>query len=423
MAGTVSDPGPPPVRTAWQRGRAWVARHRLLAGATATAVLAAAVAVPVTLAGDASATPCWTVPASVRALADDPAAAAKALDPGPEADRIERVRRLLDHEGFCGDGARVLGRVIAAGTSASAPGRAHTEAQARAAYAVTSVVAHADEIPRGLAPAVARVLAEYVVDANQQFHSFGDSDDVLGPAESADSASTLDASGFTHYGRFLDTRDAHVNFDYLNPYSGAQPVRVDDLTVSLALDPEAFAILYDAQLAYLAHYLERLNDRGGDPAARFAGAKDSKEDTGYASDHPDPRTFDWIWPDNDLQRAADVVGTLMNNRTQAARAVPNEVHGRYGTIDDLPAFDAKVRSQMRGQYRTAGTRLTSRPPMGSIADRPVTGRLHGDVFDGREQMFRVYDTWARDRGVPAERAAGLRRLMEERYSIGYGLGT
>ncbi|RFC70180.1 hypothetical protein DXZ75_22610 [Streptomyces sp. AcE210] len=137
--------------------------HRVVTAAVAVAVVAA-VAVPLVLAGSgADAEPCTPVSDATRALAGDPAAATKALDPGDSVDRIGGAKKLLAHDGFCGDGARVLGRVIVAGTRASGPGKPHTMAQARSAYAVAAALS-GREIPAALAPSVARVLAEYEVD-------------------------------------------------------------------------------------------------------------------------------------------------------------------------------------------------------------------------------------------------------------------
>ncbi|MCQ4212931.1 hypothetical protein [Streptomyces longispororuber] len=413
-----------PAPTGWRRGRSWMRRHRLLSGAVATVVVAAGVVVPLTVTG-ASATPCRTVSATVRALADDPAAATAALDPADDASRLSAARNLLDHDRFCGDGARVLGRVITAGTGATSPAAPHTEAQARATYAVAAALSHRDGLPEGLSPAVARMLAEYVVDVTRQFDSIGVRDDLTGPAEPAATATALDPSGYTPYGRFLAPHEAHVNFGYAAEFARAQKPELDLLVAELTADPQAFAILYDAELAYVSHYVERLTDRAGDPDARVTA--ENAGDGGEAGDGGDgggkersrARGGDWhsddlTWPDNDLEDAASLIGSLMQARSRYAKD---------GTIGDLAAFDRSVRARLRGVYRTADDRVTSRPPMGTIAGRPVSGRLRGDVFDGRRQLTTVYDAWARARGIPAERAAGQRQLMDDAYVRGYWLRT
>lgn len=165
---------------------------------------------------------------------------------------------------------------------------------------------------------------------------------------------------------------------------------IPDLVAELAKNPQAFAILYDAHRAQLAHYLERLTRQGGDPSYR-PGDK-------YAT----PTT----WTDNDLQDLADHIGTLMALRSGYAKD---------GTIQDAAAFDAVVRKHSRGTFRPASHRLTTRPPMGDIADRPTSGPLRGDVMDGRRQMFTVLDRWAKERDVPLERATAMRQLMDDYY--------
>jgi hypothetical protein len=362
--------------------------HRLLSSAVAVAVVAA-VAVPLVLAGSgADAEPCTPVSDATRALAGDPAAATKALDPGDSMDRFGGVKRLLAHDGFCGDGARVLGRVVDAGTRASGPGKPHTMAQARSAYAVAAALS-GREIPAALAPSVARMLAEYEVDAlrDDGFQIFG-RDDVTGPAvPPADAA--LDSHGWVWLGRFLSPGEAHATFEYGDRYAEVT-ADIPDLVAELAKNPEAFAILYDAHRALLAHYLERLTRQGGDPSYR-PGDK-------YAT----PTT----WTDNDLQDLADRIGTLMALRSGYAKD---------GTIQNIAAFDRSVRKHSRGAFRPASHQLTTRPPMGDIADRPTSGPLRGDVMDGRRQMFTVLDAWAKERGVPSERATAMRQLMDDYY--------
>ncbi|MFI9776272.1 hypothetical protein ACIHCV_16360 [Streptomyces sp. NPDC051956] len=362
--------------------------HRLLSSAVAVAVVAA-VAVPLVLAGSgADAEPCTVVSDRTRALAEDPAAATEALDPGDSLDRIGGARQLLAHDGFCGDGARILGRVIDAGTRASGPGKPHTMAQARSAYAVAAALG-AREIPARLAPAVARMIAEYEVDAlrDDDFGGIG-ADDATGPAAPPAEA-TLDSHGWVRLGRFLSPGEAHATFEYGDQYRDVT-ADIPELVVELAKNPEAFAILYDAHRAQLAHYLERLTRQGGDPSYR-PGDK-------YGT----PTT----WTDNDLQDLADHIGALMALRSGYAKD---------RTIQDVAAFDASVRKHSRGTFRPASHQLTTRPPMGDIADRAPSGPLRGDVMDGRRQMFTVLDRWAKERGVPSERAAAMRQLMDDFY--------
>ncbi|POX40042.1 hypothetical protein C3486_15420 [Streptomyces sp. Ru73] len=366
----------------------WAAEHRLLACGVAVAVLAAGVAVPLAVAGGGDGPgPCHRLPASARALADDPAAATKALDPGADLARLGAAKQLLAHERVCGDGARVLGRVVTAATRAAGPGEPHTMAQARSAYAVAAAL-HDVDLPAGLAPGVARMVAEYVVDAgrDKMLHD----DDATGPAAPPEAA-RLDRSGYVWLGRLLAPGDAHALFEYGGGPAGSG-ADIEGLVAELAKDPEAFAVLYDAERAYFAYYLEHLTREGGDPDHRATGRT-------YA-------TTATTWPDNDLEDIADRVGDLMKYRAKYAED---------GTVPDLAAFDARVRAHTRGTFRPASRQLRSRVPMGDIADRPASGPLRGPLTDGRYQLQTVLDRWARQRHVPERRAAAMRQLMDDAY--------
>jgi hypothetical protein len=362
-------------------------RRRIVAGA-AVVVLVAGVSIPLALADSGSDKPCWRLPASKRALAGDAAAATKALDPGEDLQRLGSVRKLLAHEKVCGDGARVLGDIISKATQPTNSGTPHTLEQARSAYAVAAAL-HDVEIPAPLAPGVARMLAEYVVDAGR-----GDmlsADEANRPAVPAEDA-RLDKQGYTWLGRFLAPGEAHVVFEHSDSYADAD-ANIEDLVAELAKHPEAFAILYDAERAYFAYYLERLTDQGGDPDFRPSA------DKRFESTPQD-------WPDNDLQDVSGRIGNLMKYRA---------AYVTDGTIPDSAAFDKVVREHTRGTFRPASRRLDTRPPMGDIADRPAAGPVRGDLMDGRHQLFTVLDGWAGARHVSAERTAALRQLVDDWY--------
>lgn len=371
-------------------------RHRLLGSAVALALLATATAVPLVLADSGDGPPCREIPASTRALAKDPAAATRALDPGDDMSRFPAVRKLIRHERPCGDGAEALGAVVEAATRAARPGAPHTVAQARAAYAVVAALDWA-EVPDGMAPGVARMLADYVVD---EARYLSPSDDGTGPAVTAEQAAP-DRRGWTAYGRFLAPGEAHADFEYRDPVSDAA-AHPDRLVGELVRDPEAFAILYDAERAYFAHYLERLTDRGGDPDFRPADGEPRDTYTSTAT----------TWPDNDLQDIAERIGALMKHRA---------AHTRDGAIPDVAAFDKAVARYTRGVYRAAARQVTGRPPMGDIADRPVSGPMRGEPTDGRHQLLTVLDAWAEARNVPGARAASMRRIVDTAYVRGIWL--
>ncbi|MFG2196154.1 hypothetical protein [Streptomyces sp. NPDC048639] len=366
---------------------------RLLVAAAALVLAAAGVATTLGIADSGENRPCWRPPASARALADDPAAATKALDPGDGLARLGAAKKLLAHERVCGDGARVLGRIVAGATRSAGPDEPHTMAQARAAYAVAAAF-DGVELPAGMAPGVARMLAEYVVDAGREDLAYGD--DASGPALPPGQARP-DRNGWVWVGRFLAPGEAHAAFEYADATVKAD-ADTEDLVAELAKDPEAFAILYDAERAFFAHYLERLTREGGDPAFRPGPRDRSAEAT--------------TWPDNDLQDLGERVARLMRYRTEYAGD---------GTIPDLTAFDRAVRDHIRGTFRPAPRQVDSRPPMGGIAERPVAGPFRGDPMDGRGRLFAVLDRWAEERGVPARRAAAMRQLLDDAYVRGLWL--
>ncbi|WP_405697837.1 hypothetical protein [Streptomyces sp. NBC_01185] len=363
--------------------------HRLSLCAVAFVVLAAGVTIPLVLGGsDGSEEACHQVTASTRALVEDPRAATEALDPGDGLARIGSAQKLLRHNSVCGDGAQALGRIVDAATGSSASGRPHTEAQARAAYAVAAAV-HGLELPRGLAPGLARMVAEYVVDAGENRGWGGDQ--LPGPAVSSEEARP-DRQGWSRYGRFLAPGEAHTVFGYTDSRPEAE-ADIESLVAELSKDPEAFAILYDAERANFAHHLERLTDSGGNPDYRTPSRPDSLSKATNG-------------PDRDLQHVAGHIGSLMKHRTEYAMD---------GSIPDLAAFDRSVRRHTSGTFRPAEKQLNSRPVMGDIADRPVSGPVEGDLPDGRHQLFSVLEGWAKARGVPARRAAAMKQLMDDAY--------
>lgn len=358
-----------PLRTHWK-----------LTSAVAVALATLAVAVPVVLADSADTPPCQAVPTSTRALADDPTAATRALDPGADMGRMTAVRALFV-ERPCGDGGEALGRVVDAGTRTE--GQPHTLEQARSAYGVVLALGKGrGPLPTGLTTAAARLLGEYVVDQNLYF---GIDRDARHPAVTADQAAS---AGFNP-GRFLSPGEAHVDFSYSGS-SLAGDARINALLARTVWDPEAFAIVYDAERAYFAHYLERLTDDGADP--------DHEDGAGKGS----PTSG----PDRDLSLFGNRFGALMGLRTEFVRD---------GTIPDLAAFDRTVREHTRGTYAPAGRRVTSRPAQGTIAARPVSGTAEGELMDGRGQVYPVLEKWAAARKTPGKRVAEMRRAIDGGY--------
>ncbi|MEV6836262.1 hypothetical protein AB0N17_17400 [Streptomyces sp. NPDC051133] len=367
----------------------WFARVRrrpVLASVVAAALVAGAVAVPLALG--AAHDSCAELPAATRALAGNPAAATRALDPRDDMSHFDAARALLPSGTLCGDGGRVLGRFVDAATGVTTAGT-HSVAQARVVYAVTAVYHDAD-VPPGAAPGLARMLAGYVADAT--FLTMDDPDAATPAASGSDAAP--DQAGWSRFGPFLAPGEAHPDFAF--DHTGTLTASTGTLFRELATDPEAFAILYDAERAFLAHYLERLTRLGTDPdyhPEKEPGERDSPPTLGV---------------DNDLGDIARRIGSLMHVRVQGARD---------GDIADLDSFDTTVRHHTRGAYRAAPRRPAGRPPMGSIAGRPVSGPVRGELMDGRRQLDLTLDAWAGARNVPAGRASAIRQIFDDAYLL------
>ncbi|MCF4137154.1 hypothetical protein L1856_10665 [Streptomyces sp. Tue 6430] len=351
-AGQLADPAPPTLPGRWKR-------HRLLVSAVALVLVATGVTVPLVLAGSDDGPPCREIPAATRALAGNPAAATRALDPGDDLRRLDAVHALLVHEHPCGDGGEVLGAVVDAATRAVGDDVPHTLAQARAAFAVVAVLDDV-ELPDGMAPGVARVLAQYVVDHHRYLGIDDDADLPAVPAESA----RPDGEGWTKYGRFLAPGESHADFAHGHP--AADP---EDLLAELAKDPRAFAILYAAERAWFAYYLERLDGQGRDSGYH---PKPSK------GEYHSPQTY---WVDSDIEHMTDRIGALMAYRS---------IHARNGTIPDVTAFDAAVR-----RYTPAST------SRGGAGDQSAADGLHR-----RAQALGPGGRGPHGRPAPAEHGAG-----------------
>ncbi|MBL1099819.1 hypothetical protein [Streptomyces coffeae] len=343
------------------------ARYGLVAGVLALS--AAAVLMPVLVLADDD-SECRTVPAETAALADDPEAATRALDPGQGLAGIGEVRTLLGTQGtpLCAgkDGSEAAGRVLLAATTGAR--QTHTLPMARVVHAtVIALGREADgRMTAGLEPYVARVLAAYIGDFTQHPIS-----DVEGPAFVASKV------------------DEHLVADY--PYPGEAHAVITRyasgrraLVRNLAGNPESFAVLYDADRAHLAYYLERLDDEAANPTT----------------------THGIEGTETDLYRIGELTGLLMRARA---------FHAESGTID-LDTFDRAVLRHSRGTYRAAAHQVTSYPPAGTIATRAAVKADAKDFMDGHAQILAPYDAWARERGIDPVHARQARSAIQKGYN-------
>ncbi|GAA1920679.1 hypothetical protein GCM10009716_31660 [Streptomyces sodiiphilus] len=331
---------------------------------------------------EASGQTCWEPPDSVIALADDPDAAAEALDPGNTAGGPVRVHQLLDgdHWETCSGpaGADLIGSVLLAATTGrtadagpgAAPGEPRTLAQARTFHRTVTVLGADDApgYPREFVPYLARMLASYIVDVSDGLLGYGDE---TGPALQDDEE--------RGEARAVLSRDD----------DGSPALRA--LLWELTADPEAFALLYDALGAYFAHLLERTD------AQIVREAPEEWPGHPFGDDH---------------YLLTEGFATLLGLR---------EWHIAAGRIPDGPAFDRQVLTHSTGAhlpFRPTGDEGPGR--VSRIADRPaavpakqwaVSGALDAGLepeaaavwfMSPRDHLGRVLDEWAADRDIPAE---------------------
>ncbi|MGW7519303.1 hypothetical protein ACWGJ2_27315 [Streptomyces sp. NPDC054796] len=389
------------------------ARLTLTAGTVALAVLVvggAVVLVPV-LSGDAdAASACRQAPDPARRLAADPRRATAALDPGEDMRRTEPLRRLLRTGGapLCegAKGTEAAGRaLVAAATGATDNARdagdardardaqPHTAAQARIVHGAVLLLGEDPydeaDFPLALAPYVARVLAAYIGDVRRDI-DYPAERDWSRPTATRDEARYEDGSG-NWSEPFPNGRDVHAVFSVSEVSEASQ--RLKAVVHHAVADPHAYAILYDAERAYFAAYLERLDDDGSEPG------------------HSGPDGL--MGTEVEFSRTTGFLAVLARSRTS---------HVEDGTVPDLAAFDRAVLRHTRGTYLAADHRVTSRPPMATVAQRhPDAGPGKGEravarLLDTRVRLFETFDAWAKARDVPEGTARRLRTELETRYT-------
>ncbi|TVL91174.1 hypothetical protein CD790_18005 [Streptomyces sp. SAJ15] len=287
-------------------------------------------------------------------------------------------------------GVQAAGRALVAATADGQ--RPHSRTMARIAHTAVLALGEAPDsrMPKGLEPYIARMLAAYIADVHRDF-SGSRGDEATGrPAVLSEEAAYGNGSGnwatpYPHPG------EAHAVFWY-EDHNSEWPLK--EVVGHLATDPEAFAILYDAERAYLAYYLERLGDNAVEPECRDMETclLGTRLELGYAS---------------------RLIAALVTARTDAVET---------GAIPDLDAFDRSVFQHSNGTYRAAAQHVTSHPPAATIARREAyQGRVDG-FLDGWKQLSEIYDRWARTRGIERHHAAPLRFEMRDGYISALRLG-
>ncbi|WP_030613288.1 hypothetical protein [Streptomyces sclerotialus] len=345
---------------------------------------AAAALVPaLTKAGGPS---CQAAPASARELAKDPRAATRALDPGQDLARIGRVKKLLgsQEKPLCGgkDGVEVAGRALVA--AAAGEGRLHTMPMARVAHAAVMTVGEEygeTDVPDGLKPYLARILAAYIADAHR---------DITGTTHKTIPAVLSEEA---HYEDMHESGNWAAAYPYPGEAHAVFSRRWDSQALTnvvraLASNPESFAVLYDAERAYLAYYLERLDQDAVQPAVH--GKK-------YAP----------LGTELELKAAGRMIAALMTTR--------KDLWDR-GEPGDLTAFDDAAFKASKGAYRAASHQITTTPAAGTIAARPAVSAHRKYFADGHHQILDLYDRWVDQRHIKPGDAEHYRLVLDEAYN-------
>ncbi|MDW6057042.1 hypothetical protein SAZ11_01705 [Streptomyces sp. FXJ1.4098] len=198
------------------------------------------------------------------------------------------------------------------------------------------------------------------------------------------------SEGGSRLAAYARPREAHTIFYY----EGSGPAPLRRVMDRLAADPESFAILYDAERAYLAYYLERLGKDGLDPSVR-----------GMELD----------WTELELAYVSDFIAELMSARAEAIEE---------GDILDADAFDRSVHRHSKGTYRTAAHRVTSHPAQDTIARRKAIPAREDGFLDGSEQLLlkspAVEGARQRSRAAGGSRMHGATSGSAERSGLAQG---
>lgn len=360
---------------------------------------------------------CWKPSRATARLADDPARATRALDPGASGAQDDKLRSLLadSHWKSCEgepSASRVLGGILIAATTGRPPGGAgaeapavrHTAGMARVLHASVSVLGDrgTTSFPPGFRPYAARLLAAWPASVNTG---------VSGYSEEAGAA--RDPHAKEYRARF--DRDDHST------------LALTAIVERLAADPESYALLYDALRAHVAASLDPV--RRADAHFGTGGGKDGKDGKGAKAAPPVERT-----PHARLEGAIDTIAVLAHAR---------DTHLAEGTIEDGAAFDAAVLRHSRGGYAAsarpaaaayapegeAALRTPAKPARawaaeGAAASQPrVRGARDTAAWfmDGRQQIRRTVNLWVRDREVPAADADRLRGALDRSYQLALSL--
>ncbi|MFG3252248.1 hypothetical protein [Streptomyces sp. NPDC048172] len=412
------------------RIRALKRPQRILLAVSAALVVLVLAGVSLVVPWGEDATACRTAPGSARTLAQDPARAAAALDPGKEATRTAPLEKLLRTEGapLCENekGTRVAGRaLVAAATGRTVEeqderARPHKARSARIVHAAVRVLGENAEdgearFPAALAPYVARALAAYIADVQRDL-SFGGPRDWAHPAASTEDARYEDGSG-NWASPFPRPGEYHAVFGRVG---GSPEPDLKAVIHRLTLSPQAYAILYDAERAHLAGYLERLGDDADEPAEKPRTAAERREaekrrkireKKGIKEYREDPLTGTEL----ELGDFARLTAILARGRTDQVE---------NGAVPDLAAYDRAVLRHTKGLYRASGHRVSGTPPpQGTYAQRRPDApagkgnRAAERLMDGRVQLFAAFDAWARERDIPRGTADRLRTEADTRYGL------
>ncbi|WP_149561823.1 hypothetical protein [Streptomyces cacaoi] len=423
--------------------RRWYRRRAARRTAVTVLALALVAASGLVLYEVARGDDCWRPPKATARLAQDPARATRALDPGAgyvadaqlpggaekNASPDALTALLSDshwHTCHGPSGPRLIGDILTAATTGrtaddrTSPARRHTAPMARTLHRAVNLLGGRSEgghnevtYPAEFRPYAARLLASWPDSVNS------------GVTNLPRKALTTDRQ----------TGETHVGFGAHN-FDNAQ---LEAVVLDLAADPRSYAILYDALRARAADRLDPLRrDQAFPPGVREAGhdrESDQREDGSgdkQGDEHGDADE------DRDGREEPSVTGELFGSAAgMAALAHARDQHVARGDIPDGTAFDRAVVRHSAGGYaptaRPEGTRhafegaAALRKPSAKAADwaRSASGSAVADdtrrsvawFMDYEQQLRRTADLWITRRHLPAPVADRLRGALDRAHDL------
>ncbi|MFG7942906.1 hypothetical protein [Streptomyces cacaoi] len=411
--------------------RRWYRRRAARRTAVTVLALALVAASGLVLYEVARGDDCWRPPKATARLAQDPARATRALDPGAGyvadaqlpggAEKNASPDALTDllsdshwHTCHGPSGPRLIGDILTAATTGrtaddrTSPARRHTAPMARILHRAVNLLGGRSEgghnevtYPAEFRPYAARLLASW--------------------------PDAVDAGAAHHATRMLTTDPASGEVRLLFGAHNFDSEQLETVLADVAAEPKSYATLYDALRARAADRIEPLSGDQALPAAVQGAGRGTARRSGGPGDGEGPEE--------------DSVSVRLQGSTAglAALAHARDEHVAAGRVPDAAAFDRDVLRHSAGGYapgaRAEGPKVrfegsaALREPSATAAAwaraglRAGTGEGDGggsttggpraaDWFmDYEQQLRRTVDLWIARRHVPADTAERLRGAL------------